>query len=136
MPHPRSPRAWDQACISYVCVCGLYFQNFHALSQSLDQHFCAASQFCSVSGGNLIKHIFKSRSREGILFSPSFLHHCSKRPITFTKCFSVLLRVHGAYMSARVNYHLLGNFFFFFFSQASQWLYPMWQMLNLNSQGH
>jgi hypothetical protein len=50
-----------------------------------------------------------------------FVHHCcSKRPIiTFTKCFSVLLRVHGAYMSPRENYHLPGNLFSFFPSEAS-----------------
>ncbi len=107
-------------------------------------------RFVSVSRSNiLVQHVnfvvylevtlksifFSSRSREGILFPPSFLHHCSKRPITFTKCFSVLLRVHGGYMSARVNYHLHRNILFFFF----QWglLVAISNVaLKLNSQGN
>jgi hypothetical protein len=31
-------------------------------------HVMTCQKFCSVSGGNLIKHIFSSRSREGISF--------------------------------------------------------------------
>ncbi len=57
MPHPRSPRAWDQAYISYVCV--VYTSKISKISLShWIQHFCTARQFCSVSSGNLIKHIF------------------------------------------------------------------------------
>jgi hypothetical protein len=52
------------------------------------------------------------------LFPPSFLHHCSKRPHYLHKMFLSALRVHGAYMSARVNYHLPGNILFFFFFPA------------------
>ncbi len=57
MSHPRSPMAWDQAYISYVCV--VYTSKISTLSLShWIQHFCTASpQLCSVSGGNLIKHI-------------------------------------------------------------------------------
>ncbi len=114
MPHPRSPRAWDQAYISYVCVVCTSKISTLCLSHWI-QHFCTASQFCSVSGGNLIKHFFNRGAGRAFCFPLVFCIIAVKDPFTFTKCFSVLLRVHGAYMSARVNYHLPGNIFFFLF---------------------
>jgi hypothetical protein len=57
MLHPRCPRVWDQAYIS--CVCVVYNSKISTLCLChWIQHFCTASQFCSLSGGNLIKHIF------------------------------------------------------------------------------
>ncbi len=63
------------------CNTNCHFMWMKSLHQSC-YVLMTCQKFCSVSGGNLIKHIFSSRSREGISFFiimpppclPGFLH--------------------------------------------------------------
>jgi len=114
MPHPRSQGLGTKhtyhMCVWYILP---KFPRFVSVTGS--NIFVQQVNFAVYLEVTLQTIFFNPGAGRAFCFPLVFCIIAVKDPFTFTKCFSVLLRVHDAYMSARVNYHLPRNFFFFLF---------------------